>query len=133
MARLKQALLFLAGGVVCLLLGLFVLTRPSDRALLHATGPSGENLILFEGDRDFRGFPLSVVRRFYVYVGRDITPTGYGHVASFDLHPAMVDPALGVEAYAKRVSVTWSDAGVTLEEPSGHRLFIPTKAYAGGR
>jgi hypothetical protein len=35
--------------------------------------------------------------------------------------------------YAKRAVVTWSDAGVTFEEPSGHRLFIPKAAYAGGR
>jgi hypothetical protein len=133
MTRLKQALLFAAGGFVCLVLGLFVLTRPADRALLRATAPSGENLILFEGDRDFRGFPLSVGRRTYVYVGRDTTPTGYGHVTTFDLHPEMVDPALGAEAYAKRVTVTWSETGVTLEEPSGHRLFLPKRAYAGGR
>jgi len=133
MTRLKQALLILASGVVCLVIALFVLTRPSHRALLRATAPSGENLILFEGDRDFRGFPLSVARRTYVYVGRDSAPTGYGHVTTFDLHPEMVDPALSVEAYARRVTVTWSETGVTLEEPSGHRLFLPKRAYAGGR
>lgn len=130
---MKQLVVFVAGGLACLVLGLFVLTRPSGRVLLRSTAPSGEHLILFEGDRDFRGFPLAVVRRRYVYVGRDDIPTGYGHVTSFDLHPEMVDPVLEAEAYAKRVTVTWSDAGVTLEEPSGHRLFLPRRAFAGGR
>lgn len=97
------------------------------------TAPTGEHLILFEGDRDFRGFPLSVERRHYLYIGRDGTPSGYGHRVSYDLHAGMVDPSLTADAYAKRVTVTWTDAGVAIEQPSGHRLFVPQRAYVGGR
>ena len=68
-----------------------------------------------------------------MYVGRDSVPSGYGHRVSFDLHPELVEPAPPLDAYAKRVRATFSDAGIELEEPSGHRLFIPKRAYTGGR
>jgi hypothetical protein len=115
------------------LIGLFALTRSADQELGHWTSPAGEHLIVYEGDRDFSFFPLSVPRRHYLYVGRDSDPSGYGHRVSFDLHAGMVDPAAPMAVYVKRITVTWSDAGVSVEEPSGHRLFVPRRAYAGGR
>jgi len=133
MPSFRAVLPTLALSLVLSTAGLFVLTRPSERVLMRWTAPSGEAVLLYEGERECGTFPFCSERRYYVYVGHDADPSGYGHRASFDLHPALVDPALPVTAYAKRVRVTFSGAGIEIEEPCGHRLFIPKRAYAGGR
>ena len=128
-----RTLLAFASCAVLVLAALFVLTRPSERVLMRWSSPSGEEVLLYEGERDYATFPFWSERRHYLYVGRGSVPSGYGHRVSFDLHPELVDPAVSVEAYAKRVRATFSDAGIEVEEPSGHRSFIPRRAYAGGR
>jgi hypothetical protein len=35
--------------------------------------------------------------------------------------------------YLSTARVDWSELGVTFEEGSGHRVFIPRRAYVGGR
>lgn len=129
----KRSLELVAVGLGLFLVGLFVVTRSSDRELGHWTSPAGEHLILCEGERDFSSFPFVAPRRHYLYVGRDSVPTGYGHRVSFDLHADMVDPAAPLAAYVRAISVTWADTGVSVEQPSGHRLFVPRRAYTGGR
>jgi hypothetical protein len=133
MASLRAALPALPLSVVLALGGLFVLTRPSERILMRWTAPSGEAVLLYEGERNYGTFPFGGDRRHYVYVGREPTPSGYGHRVSFDLHSELVDPPLPLETYAKHVRAAFSDTGLEIEEPSGHRLFIPRRAYAGGR
>jgi hypothetical protein len=132
MAWFRAVLPALALAVVLTGGALFVLARPSERVLMRWTAPSGETVLLYEGERDYGTFPFGSGRRYYVYVGHDAAPSGYGHRVSFDLHPELAAPPSPVAAYAKRVRATFSDAGLELEEPSGHRTFIPRRAYAGG-
>ncbi|HTQ06896.1 MAG TPA: hypothetical protein VMI54_23725, partial [Polyangiaceae bacterium] len=112
---------------------LFALTRPSDRVLMRWTAPSGEHVLVYEGERDLGAFFFGGTRRHYLYVGRDDEPSGYGYRMAFDLHPELVDAALSVDAYAKRLVVTFRDDGLEIAEPSGHRVFVPKRAYTGGR
>jgi hypothetical protein len=133
MGSCRTVVRVLALSIVFAVIALFVLTRPSERVLMHWTAPSGEAVLLYEGERDYGTLPFGSERRHYVYVGRDSVPSGYGHRVSFDLHPELGEPSLTLDAYSKRVRATFSDAGLEIEEPSGHRLFIPRRAYAGGR
>ena len=131
---LKVALL-LACFSTCLGLSLFALTREARREIAHYPSPDGSyHLLLMQGERDWRGFPFSIGWRYFFYAGHESHNPTYGHHLDFELHPAMAgyfDDDLA--AYARRAAVTWSDAGVSFDEPSGHRLFIPKAAYAGGR
>lgn len=131
---LKVALL-LACFTTCLALSLFALTREARREIAHYPSPDGSyHLLLMQGERDWRGFPFSIGWRYFFYAGHESHDPTYGHHLDFELHPALAgyfDDDLA--AYARRAVVTWSDAGVSFDEPSGHRLFVPKAAYAGGR
>lgn len=133
--RLFKAALVLGCFVAALALSLYALTRQSLREIAHFPSPDGSyHLLLVQSDRDWRGFPFTVGWRYFFYAGRESHHPTYGHRLDFELHPEMTgyfDDDLG--PYARRAVVTWSDSGVTFEEPSGHRLFIPRAAYAGGR
>jgi hypothetical protein len=138
-ALVALGVLLLAGLATCILVptSLFVLHRPSLRVLAHWRQPAGVRydafdpytLSVIEADRDWRGFPLFLGRRHFVYVGRDQGTPSYGHVVDFSFF-AGAEP---LETYLARGTVTWQPDGVTFVTPSGHRLFIPRDMFVGGR
>jgi hypothetical protein len=133
--RLLKVFAFVASVLLCAAACIFVLTRSAQRELGHWTSPDGAyHLIAFEGELDWRGFPLGLSRHHYLYVGRDRQASGYGHRVTWDPHSAMFDPGnADLGAYVRAYRVDWSGLGVTIEEGSGHRIFIPSRAYLGGR
>lgn len=133
--RLLKASLIGGWFSVAVALSLFALTRQSLRELAEFSSPDGEfHLIVMRSDRDWRGFPFYVGWRYFLYVGRESHDPTYGHTVDYELHPAMAgvfDSDLG--PYARKAVVTWTQDGVTFEEPSKHRVFIPEAAYVRGR
>jgi hypothetical protein len=133
--RLLKASLLAAWFSTALAIALFALTRQSLRELAEFSAPDGAyHLIVMQSDRDWRGLPFSVGWHYFLYVGRESHHPTYGHTVDYQLHPAMTgffDSDLG--PYARKAIVTWTNDGVTFQEPSGHRVFIPEAAYARGR
>jgi hypothetical protein len=56
------------------------------------------------------------------------TELGYGHWTEYEFHNYHNEPD-----YFTRCAVDWTADGVTLTEPTGHRLFVPKNAFIGGR
>jgi hypothetical protein len=89
-------------------------------------------LSVLRDDLDWSGFPLNVSRNYSIYVGRESGTPTYGHVVKFSFHPG-TESNHDEEAHIKRSSVDWTEEGVTFQELSGHRLFIPKAMFIGGR
>ena len=106
------------------------LTQPTDRVVQTWHRPDGLYcLSVVEGDRDWRGLLVaSSSQRYYIYAGRDCGQPSYGHFIDFT--PGSY---LDTEDLFKKSSVDWGADGATFVFPEGHRLFIPKKAYEGGR
>jgi hypothetical protein len=116
---------------------LFLLTRSSLRPVATWMQPDSVSydqwgpyyLTVAEADIDWRGFPLSVRRRYFVYAGRDSGKPSYGHAVDYSFNNGLAD----IDDYIRSCSVGWTAEGVTLTEPDGHLLFIPSTAFTGGR
>ena len=52
----------------------------------------------------------------------------YGHWTEYEFHNHRNDPN-----YFARCTAVWEPEGVTIVEPTGHKLFIPKDAFIGGR
>lgn len=135
-------MLVLGGAALGLLLALFagaILSndlRPTGRVLWQDCQPATFTLdntepyclAVLEGGLNWRFLPLARVRQHTVFVGRG-SEISYGHYTDYSLHVTgstpLFDPA--------QLMADWTAEGVTLIEPSGHRLFIPAAAYEGGR
>jgi len=92
-------------------------------------GPGGPyHFLVVESDRDWRGFPFTIGRNYFLLVGREISGDQAGHRVDYSFHPSKED----VEAHIRNCSVEWTPQGVWFHEPSGQRLFIPKEAFAGG-
>lgn len=65
--------------------------------------------------------------RYEVFVSKPTSPD-YGHLTEYGFHNAAWE-----SDYFDRCTVDWTPDGITLTEPSGHRLFIPKKSFIGGR
>jgi len=52
----------------------------------------------------------------------------YGHWTEYEFHNYHNEPD-----YFTRCTITWEVEGVTITEPTDHKLFIPKKAFIGGR
>ena len=52
----------------------------------------------------------------------------YGHWTEYEFHNYHNEPD-----YFTRCVVNWEPEGVTIAEPSGHKLFIPKNSFIGGR
>jgi hypothetical protein len=126
---------FLGALAITTMCFLFLFTRPSNREIAHWSSPDdGCHLIVLEGDTDWSGFPLFTKPHYYFYAGRESHNPTYGHHLSYEFHPEMAgffENDLSI--YLRKATVTWTTEGLTFEEPSGHRLFIPKAAYEGGR
>jgi hypothetical protein len=110
------------------------LHRPSDRVLASWPRTAHDDeaqvrLNVLETDWNFRGFPLQLQRNVVVQIGR--TPT-QGHSVQYSFNPSSEDRG-ALERHLRNCTVTWAPEGVTLAEPDGHRLFVPARAYLGGR
>jgi hypothetical protein len=55
-------------------------------------------------------------------------PNTYGHVVEISLDLGLYDAS-----FVQRSKVSWTGAGVEIEVPTGHRLFLPKAAFIGGR
>lgn len=86
-------------------------------------------LSIVESDLDWRGFPLDVRRRYFIYVGRDAGRPTYGHIIDYSFHAS----GASLQNHIARSQVEWSSDGVTFREASGHVLFIPAEMFTGGR
>ncbi len=53
----------------------------------------------------------------------------YGHFLEFSFN-SQGEP---VDLFIRNSKIVWTPEGVTLEIPSGHKLFIPKKAFIDGR
>lgn len=126
--------LIVAGGLS--MATLFIITRPADRVV--ATWPQSSKikydeatyyLSVIETDQDWRGFPLFSTPRYAIYVGRDQGAPSYGHIIDFTFYTK----GDYLPSYLKKAQVDWSNEGVNLSLPSGHKLFIPRHMFVGGR
>ncbi|MBN1899204.1 MAG: hypothetical protein JW827_10525 [Spirochaetes bacterium] len=63
---------------------------------------------------------------YIIMVSKDVEPS-YGHVIN---HP---DPYVISDAELKKTKVTWTPSGIQLVLYLNHKLFIPRKAFVGGR
>jgi hypothetical protein len=91
----------------------------------HSFGPY--YLSVQRDDLNWASFPIS--RNYSIYVGRESGTPNYGHWVKYSFHPGNGDEV----AHIKGSSVAWKEDGVTLQELSGHRLFIPKAMFVGGR
>lgn len=137
MSVLVRASAFLTATAVSSTILLFSLTRPSLKVLHTWTQPDSISYDSFdpyhfsvvEGDLEWRGFPFSVSRRHFIYVGIEAGRPTYGHMIDFSFH----QETMPLEEHLDRSSVLWTEEGVTFYEASGHELFIPREMFVGGR
>lgn len=113
----------------------FALTRPANITLARWDQPNGVNyqsrdpytLYVKESSSWWNVFN----RNRYSSVGvvsHVHTELHYGHWTEYEFHNYGNEPD-----HFERCVVTWDADGVTVTEPTGHRLFIPKNAFIGGR
>ena len=135
--KIAKILLYILGSLVLALVITFLLHRPSMKVVARWKQPTDityDNrgpyyMSVVESDLDWRGFPLYVERNYVIYVGRDAGTPSYGHMIKYSFHAFSDD----IEQFLREAKAQWTDKGVTLELPSGHRLFIPKAMFVGGR
>lgn len=122
--------------VLLSLVVLFGLTRSSTQVVQTWQQPESivydsatYYLSVVEADLDFSGFPLSVSRRYRLYVGREKDAPTDGHWLDFTFYA----DGDNLVAHIRRSQVDWSAEGVTFRSPSGHRLSTPKKLFVGGK
>src|SRR5688572_26533642 len=67
--------------------------------------------------------------RHGIFVSRD---GSYGHWFDCTFHAGTLDED-EIDAYIRRSTVEWTDAGVSIKQESGHVIFFPKKTFIGGR
>jgi hypothetical protein len=72
---------------------------------------------------------LSPWSRYEVWVCKSADRT-YGHATDYGLH---ISSGRTRVQHIEACTADWTPEGVTLTEPTGHRLFIPKSAFIGGR
>ena len=87
--------------------------------------PGPYHFLVVESDRDWRGFPFSLGRNYFLLVGREISGDQPGYRVDHSFHPESAE----IEAHINNCSVEWTPIGVWFHEPSGQRLFIPKEAF----
>ena len=136
-SKALKFILWLACSVILSLVIVFLLHRPSlevvhqwkqpDEITYDQWGPYYMSVI--ESDLDWRGFPLYVERNYFIYVGRDSGKPSHGHMVKFSFHAFSDD----LKTFLSKADAQWTDKGVELILPSGHRVFIPRDMFTGGR
>ena len=101
------------------------------RVLFHSDQPKGlsyQSGVLYElrveeGPQKFNSLLSSLEDRYAIIdVGRKGDNFAYVHSMTFD-----------ITGGSEPSSVNWTNEGINLTYPSGHKLFIPKKAFIGGR
>lgn len=87
-------------------------------------------LSVVEEGMDVSRFPFSTKRRYYIYVGKDSGKPVYGHVIDYSFHPDTSD-IYNIAQHIKKSDVVWSEEGVSFNEASGHKVFIPKSMIRG--
>lgn len=139
---IKPALLLFAALVYTALL-IHILHRPTLKIVaqwkkpdsVHYGGANDSLPYYFdvvEGDLDWRGFPLNLERRYFIYVGLDSGKPNYGHMIDFTFYPDQ-GHYNDLPGYLKGSKIEWSDDGVTISLPSAHHLFVPKAMFINGR
>jgi hypothetical protein len=125
MRRILRSVLWLTALSTLLLAWTLFLGSRSMKVLLRRC-EGGYCLRVAEGAMAY-GL-LYAKQRYEIWITREVS-TDYGY---------MLDHSFGFSDFdtEKTISasrVTWSDAGVTLIEPSGQSVFVPKHLYQGGR
>jgi hypothetical protein len=115
--------LFVAGGTL-------LVVRPTYRVVAawkenggyKYNGCSSYTLTVLEGGLDISHVPYNVDRLYYICVSANEGKPVYGHLVNFSFY---ADDPNDVDAYIKKSSVVWSEDGVTFQDASGQKLFIP--------
>ena len=107
--------------------------QPRVVARWDAPGGVYHALVLDEG-LDSQGFPLQLLfgasRRYALYLGREAEQPTYGHLLTLPDLPGLY--GLPPEQW-QRSRVEWTARGARVTFPTGHELFVPARAYEGGR
>ena len=103
--------------------------QPKD-IIYHSFDPY--YLSVVEDNLDWSHVPFVLPRNYFIYVGTDSGKPIHGHVIKYSFHPSM-DDLYDEPAHIKKSTVDWSADGVTFNEASGHKLFIPKQMFIGGR
>jgi hypothetical protein len=129
-------ILLWSATAACVGLGLtFYALAPSNRVIAQWKQPTTVNYNSFDPyslsviELHTNYFSLPWEHAHSVFIGRGNEAPGYGHSTDFTFHSA----GERVDNYIRLSRVVWSNAGVTLTEPSGNQLFIPKSAFVGGR
>lgn len=125
-------------GVVITACGAMVYIQPTDRVIQTWKQPDDIKydsfgpyyLSVVEEGMDISRFPFSTKRRYYIYVGKDSGKPIYGHVIDYSFHPDTSD-IYNIAQHIKKSDVVWSAEGVTFNEASGHKVFIPKSMLRG--
>jgi hypothetical protein len=112
----------------------FLMTRPSGRVIAKWNQPASLNygsfdpytLAVVEQGIDLYAIPWK--RTHVLFVGHG-PGNSYGHRVRF----SFVARSRDMEDHIKAATVEWTTNGVKFAVPSGHEVFIPKKAFIGGR
>lgn len=141
--RIVTALLWICAGVFLASILFSLANRRSNEIVREWERPASMGtpgsllyyLSVVETDRDWRDFPfLDLVKRNHsIRVGSKYIPSrsGRDHWIKYSFHPGW--DYCDLESFLDDAEVKWTDEGVELVLPSGHRLFIPRRMYAEGR
>lgn len=85
-------------------------------------------LNIVEDNIDLGHIPFTAQRNYFIYVGKESDAVTYGHIKNYSF-----EYNTDIQSYLNDCKVNWSQDGVTLKEPGGHKVFIPKKSFIGGR
>lgn len=134
--KFSTVVLSLLFGAILALTGLLYLIHPTNKVIATWQQPDGSKydefppycLTVVEGGYDVSRLPPQ--RLYCIYVGTDSGKPTHGHLIDFSFHPDG-EATQDIENFIKRSSVVWGSDGVTFEDASGYRVFIPKKVFAG--
>jgi hypothetical protein len=85
-------------------------------------------LNIVEDNIDLGHLPFTAPRNYFLYIGKENDEVTYGHIKNYSF-----EYNDNIDEYLNGCEVEWTSKGVTFKESSGHSLFIPKKAFIGGR
>ena len=135
--RSLKILAWFSTTLLLVLLIVFMLHRPSNDVVHQWQQPASITyddwgpyyLKVVERDIDWSNIPFHIERNYFIYAGRDSGEPSHGHVFNFSFHPSPDD----LLTFLRKATTHWTEQGVELELPSGHRVFIPKDMFIGGR
>jgi hypothetical protein len=113
---------------------------PTGRVIHRWDQPAGINfgsfdpytVYVLEGSRQWHVLKDGTTgRRYQVLIARsEPEAPGYGHGFEYEFNVLDSDT---IEGHLRKTEAEWTPAGITLTEPTGHKLFVPKDAFIGGR